>query len=407
MGRYGLVGRHLGHSYSPAIHGYFGTYPYDLIELEPDALESFLRYGDWSGLNVTIPYKKTAAALCHTLSPMAQRLGSVNTLVRRPDGTIFGDNTDAFGFWQMALRLGVDYSGKKALVLGSGGASVTVQAILGELGAAVTVISRSGENNYTNLSRHMDAAIIVNTTPVGMYPNNGAAPLSLDIFPKIEAVLDLVYNPARTALILEAEKRGIACTSGLYMLVAQAALASQHFTGRTISPEMIGEVWTKLTMDTENLILIGMPGCGKSTIGRLLARILNRPFWDADDEIEKCCGRSAGTYIQQFGESAFRQLETDVLRRLGAMSGAVIATGGGCVTREENHPLLRQNGRILWLQRALGDLSREGRPLSQAAGVSTLYRVRKPLYQAFSQFTVSNDGSPEETVKTILEVIRP
>ncbi len=407
MGRYGLLGRFLGHSYSPAIHGHFGSVPYDLLELEPEELEDFLRTGNWDGLNVTIPYKKAVVPFCHQLSPLAQRLGSVNTLVRRSDGSIYGDNTDAYGFRQMALRLGVDYRGKKALVLGSGGASVTVQAVLRELGAVVTVISRSGEDNYSNLSRHADAAILVNATPVGMYPGGGAAPVALSDFPKLEAVLDLVYNPARTALVLEAEARGIPWASGLYMLVAQAAKASELFTGRAISQEMMESVWVKMSLATENLVLIGMPGCGKSTVGERLAQQLGRPFLDADLETEKTIGMPVARYIQCCGEEAFRKVETEVLKNLGALSGAVIATGGGCVTRQENYDLLHQNGRIIWLKRNLELLPQSGRPLSQTFGVDALYAAREPLYRAFSDLCFTNDGTPEETVRTILEAIQP
>lgn len=406
MGRFGLLGRHLDHSYSPAIHGYFGSVPYDLYEKEPEELEAFVLGSDWDGLNVTMPYKKSVTAFCRELSPLAKELRSVNTLIRLADGSIYGDNTDAHGFQQMALRLDIDYRGKKALVLGSGGASVTVQAVLATLGCTVTVISRAGENNYHNLSQHSDAAILVNATPVGMYPKTGESPLSLDEMPKLEAVLDLVYNPARTALIMAAEERGIPCISGLYMLVAQAARASAQFTGKAISPDMVDRVWTRLALDTENLALIGMPGCGKSTVGRLLAQRMGRTFVDVDEEIEKSLGIPVSDYIQQAGEEPFRAVETRILQRLGAMSGAIIATGGGCVTKSRNYPLLHQNSRIIWLRRNLELLPDTGRPLSQAMGLDALYAVREPLYQSFAEIQVWNNGSPEETVRTILEAIK-
>lgn len=406
MGSFGLLGQHLGHSYSPAIHRYFGSSPYVLYEKEPAELERFILHGSWDGLNVTIPYKKTVVPFCDHLSPLAKALGSVNTLVRQSDGTILGDNTDAYGFHQMAMRLGISYSGKKAMVLGTGGASVTVQAVLKSLGCQVVVVSRSGENNYTNLSRHSDTAILVNATPVGMYPNTGISPVALDIFPKLEGVLDLIYNPARTALIQEAQRRSIPNCSGLYMLVAQGAKAAEQFLSTEISREKLEAVWTEISFQTENLILIGMPGCGKSTIGKLLAQQLDRPFLDADEEVEKAAGMSIPAYFAQRGEPAFRQLEAEVLCRLGRLSGTVIATGGGCVTSPGNYSALHQNGRILWLQRDLSQLPEDGRPVTKRDGMAALYEARMPLYRSFSDITIWNSGTPDICVRRILEAIR-
>ena len=269
--RCGLLGRRLAHSYSPAIHARLGSYEYRLFQREPEELEVFLREGAWDGLNVTIPYKQAAAACCDRLSPLAQRLGSVNTLVRCPDGSLYGDNTDAWGFGEAFRRLHVGCTGKKALVLGSGGASVTVQAVLRQLGAQVVVISRTGADNYENLDRHRDAAILINATPVGMYPDNGESPLALDRLPRLEAVFDLIYNPARTRLLLEAEARGIPCSNGLTMLVAQAAKSSEQFTGQAISQSVQDTIVAQVGAEMENWVLIGMPGCGKTRIGQLLA----------------------------------------------------------------------------------------------------------------------------------------
>ncbi len=401
MKRCGLLGRKLGHSYSPQIHGLLADYEYRLYEKEPEALEAFLRRGLWDGLNVTIPYKKAVVPYCAELSPLARELGSVNTLVRRPDGSIYGDNTDAWGFEQLALRLGTDYKGKKALVLGSGGASVTVQAVLRRLGCAVTVISRSGPDNYGNLDRHRDAAVLVNATPVGMYPNNGQSPVDLDRLPMLEAVLDVVYNPARTKLILDAAARDIPCESGLYMLVGQAVRASALWTGAAIPPETLERVWRQVGAQMQNVILIGMPGSGKSTVGRILARKLGREMVDADREIERRLGMSIPLYFARAGEEAFRAVETAVLSDLGKQSGRVIATGGGCVTRPENYDSLHQNGTIVWLRRDLSDLPVSGRPVSQRDGVEAIYRRRRPLYQQFADIIVDNSGRPEDTAETI------
>lgn len=398
----GLLGRRLGHSFSPQIHGYLGDYSYRLFEVEPENLEAFLREGTFHGLNVTIPYKKAVIPFLDELSPRAQALGAVNTVVRREDGSLVGHNTDFFGFRSLAERSGIPFAGRKALVLGSGGASNTVQAVLRELGAETTVISRTGENNYGNLERHEDASVIVNTTPVGMYPNVEEAPLTLSRFPHLEGVLDVIYNPIRTGLLLEAEKLGIPHENGLWMLVAQAKESAEWFTGKTIPDEKIRQIYTALRRQTENLILIGMPGCGKTTVGKLLAERTGKVFVDADAEVERAAGRPITQIIPQEGEEAFRALETETLADLGKRSGQVIATGGGCVTRERNYPLLHRCGTIVRLDRPVSSLEKEGRPLSQAGSLESMLRIRDPMYRRFADFTVDNSGTPEDTVREIL-----
>ena len=403
----GLLGEKLGHSYSPQIHAELADYESKLYEKAPDEVEDFVRRGDWHGLNVTIPYKKTVIPFCDELSETARAIGSVNTLLKRPDGTIFGDNTDAFGFETLLTQtLKADISGWKALVLGTGGASVTVCAMLRKRGAQVVPISRSGKDNYTNLEWHRDAKLLVNTTPVGMYPKNGASLVDLGVFPKLEAVLDVVYNPARTALLLQAEKRGIPCAGGLTMLVAQAKRSAEIFTGSRIPDEKIAQIRDRLTREMENIVLIGMPGCGKSTVGRLLAEKLGRPLLEADKELEKAAGMSIPIIFANEGEAGFRRRETAILAELGKQSGTVISTGGGCVTREENYPLLHQNGVLIWVRRDLNCLAREGRPLSLNADLAAMYAVRAPLYERFADFTVDNDRNAEDTVNSILEVLQ-
>ena len=394
----GLLGRKLSHSYSPAIHSLLGTYNYDLFEKEPEEVEPFIRNGRWDGLNVTIPYKKDAAALCDELSPLAKALGSVNTLLRRPDGSIYGDNTDAWGFSQM---LTVDCRGKKALVLGSGGASVTVQAVLKQAGAEVVVISRQGENNYYNIVNHADAAVLVNTTPVGMYPNNGESLVDLDKLPRLEAVLDVIYNPVQTKLLLDAEERGIPRVGGLTMLVGQAVRASELWTGGQIPAETVRQVENTIAGAMENMVLIGMPGCGKSTIGKFLAAETGRKFVDSDEELVKQIG-DIPAFFARYGEEAFREAETKVLAELGKQSGLVIATGGGVVTRQENYRHLHQNGTIFWLCRDVDKLPDAGRPLSQRDGAAALYARRKPLYEQFADVIVDNNGSLHDTCGEIL-----
>lgn len=403
----GLLGRKLGHSYSPAIHGMLSDYSYELFEREPEQLEDFLLHGDWNGINVTIPYKKTVLPYCRELSPLAKEIGSVNTIVRRPDGSLFGDNTDAYGFESLVKKSGIDVRGKKALVLGSGGASVTVVAVLKRLGAgSVTVISRSGEDNYDNIQKHADAKIIVNTTPVGMFPNNGQSAVDLGTFPACEGVLDVVYNPARTALLLQAEQRGIPHAGGLYMLVAQAKRSSEIFTGCSIPDSEIERIEKVLSAQMQNIILIGMPSSGKSTIAAALGEKLGRPVYEADALIEEEAGMDIPAIFAGHGEEYFRKLETQVLRKLGAMSGAIISTGGGSVTREENYAPLHQNGRMIWLLRDTDKLDKTGRPVSLRSDLNELYTQRQPMYARFADAKADNNGTVEETLEQIMEALK-
>ena len=402
--RCGLLGKKLGHSYSPQIHSYFSDYTYELFEKSPEELEFFLKHGDFSGLNVTMPYKKDVIPYLDELSDRAAELGAVNTIVRRNDGTLIGHNTDYFGFQSMLNRSGLQVAGKKVLVLGSGGASATAVAVLKKQGSNVVVISRNGESNYNNLEQHADASVIVNTTPVGMYPNVGVSPVELALFHELEGVLDVVYNPARTQLLLDAEEIGLIANNGLWMLVAQAKESAEWFIGTTISDNIISDIHRILQKQMENLVLVGMPGCGKSTIGSLLANLLNKKFVDADEVVAKQAGMTIPEIFATSGEKGFRDLETRVLSELGKESGMVIATGGGCVTRQENYPFLHQNGRILWIRRDIEKLPVNGRPLSQRSNLEEMYRIRRPYYEAFADYSVDNDGSQEETVARILNM---
>lgn len=403
---FGLLGEKLSHSYSPAIHRQLGNYAYALFSVAPADLEDFLLHGDFEGLNVTIPYKKAVLPYCAALSDTARRIGSVNTLIRRRDGSLFGDNTDYDGFSWLLERNGGIRSGEKALILGSGGASVTVQAVLQEQGAQTVVISRTGENNYVNLYAHQDAVLLVNTTPVGMYPDNGSSPVCLSRLPHLRCVLDLIYNPGKTALLLEAEALGLLWENGLSMLVGQAKRAAELFGQKRIPNYRCDEVLCKLRRETENLILIGMPGCGKSTVGQLLGSLLQRPFLDSDRVLEEKLGCSIPEFFSRHGEDAFRAAETEVLAELGKRSGCVIATGGGCVTRAENYPLLHQNGLLFWLDRDLTALPKEGRPISQSCDLNRLYAQRKPLYEAFCDCGPLTGESPRAVAEEILALLR-
>ena len=401
----GLLGKTLGHSYSPLIHSYLGQYEYRLFEKQPHELEDFLKRGEFEGLNVTMPYKKDVIPYLDALSPIAARLGAVNTIVRR-EGKLIGHNTDYAGFLSMVHRSGLDPAAKKVLILGSGGASATAVAVMEDLGADVIVISRGGENNYNNLyTMHTDAAIIVNTTPVGMYPNTDFSPISISAFPGLDGVLDVIYNPTNTMLLQLAQESGVYGMSGLWMLVAQAREASEWFQNATIPEERLAEIYRTVKAQMENIVLIGMPGCGKTTVGKALADKLGRQFFDADAEIAKKANMSIPEIFAKEGEEGFRSREIKVLSELGKQSGLVIATGGGCVTQAVNHSNLHQNGRIFWLKRQISQLPTDGRPLSQKGNLEEMYRIRKPLYESFADVIIESE-TVEQAVQQIMEAIQ-
>ena len=400
--KYGLLGYPLSHSYSPKIHSKFGSYPYELFEVEPSALDDFFANSDFSGINVTAPYKKKVMAYCDELTPCAKLVGCVNTIVRAKNGKLIGHNTDYYGFSYMLNTSGISVRGKKVLVLGSGGAASTVFTVLTEMGATPIIISRTGENNYATLDQHKDAVAIVNATPVGMYPDTLVTLVNPAQFPNLVAVLDLIYNPARTKLLMEAEALGIITVNGLGMLVAQAKQSAEWFIDTKIPDETIQSVQQDLIRESGNIILVGMPGCGKSTIGRKLAEQMQREFVDLDEVIAKQYGVSPAEMIRSLGEDYFRQVESTVIKEYGKRSFLVIATGGGCVTRPENYAPLHQNGTIIWLQRDINLLETQGRPLSTNTNLSQLYCVRQPMYARYSDFQVSNNGSVDKTVAAIL-----
>lgn len=400
--KYGLLGYPLSHSYSPKIHSKFGSYSYELFEVEPNALDDFFANSDFSGINVTAPYKKRVMSYCNELTPCAKSVGCVNTIIRDINGKLIGHNTDYYGFSYMIDTSGVSLSGKKVLILGSGGAADTAVTVLSEIGARPIIISRTGGNNYGNLDRHKDAAAIVNATPVGMYPETLVTLVNPAQFPNLVAVLDLIYNPARTKLLMEAESLGIVTVNGLGMLVAQAKQSAEWFMDTKIPDETIQSVQQDLIRKSGNIILIGMPGCGKSTIGRKLAAQMQREFVDLDEVIAKQYGAIPAEMIQSLGEDYFRQVESTVIKEYGKRSSLVIATGGGCVTRPENYAPLHQNGTIIWLQRDINLLETQGRPLSTNTNLSQLYCVRKHMYERYSDFQISNNGNVDETVADIL-----
>ena len=401
MQKYGLIGNPLEHSFSPQIHSLIGDYEYKLYPMPEEAVAPFLKNCPLDALNVTIPYKETVIPCLSRISDEAKRIGSVNTIVKSSDGTLSGYNTDYFGFTAMLNYYGIDPKGRKVLILGSGGASKTAQAVIGDMGAReVIVISRKGENNYDNLHLHRDAEIIVNTTPLGMYPKNGVAAVNLRDFPLCHGVADIVYNPGRTALLLQAEELGIPCAYGLSMLAAQAIKAAEYFFDTAYPDETLTEVLSGIASKMRNITLIGMPGCGKSTVGRIIARKLGRELLDSDAVISEKTGKTPAEWITECGEARFREIETEVLCELTKQSGKIIATGGGVVTVAENRALLRQNGSVYFINRNIELLATNGRPLSGGIEIRrALYEKRLPLYRAFCDGEILSDcGTTAEDI---------
>jgi len=399
---YGLIGRSLKHSFSVIVHQELGNPSYKLYELEPDEIEEFLSKSELKGINVTIPYKKTVMQYCDELSPLAQKIGSVNTIVRRPDGTLYGHNTDAAGFMYMSDKAGISFFEKKVVIFGSGGASVMAQTAVRSAGAAdIVVVSRNGEDNYDNLSRHYDAQVLINATPVGMYPDTGKMPADPADFPHCTGVLDLIYNPRRTAFIQAAERLCIPHADGLPMLVAQARAAAEMFMETDIPLSENDRITNIIRRQTGNIVLVGMPGSGKSCIGAALAQICGRCAVDIDAQIINADGRSIPEIFAQSGEDEFRRLEREQIEIAGKQSGCIIITGGGAVKDERNYMPLHQNGRIYYIKRPIEDLPRDGRPLSQNADLSIMYAQRAPLYERFCDVIIENTGSIEEAADKI------
>ena len=402
---YGLLGEHLPHSFSPQIHLALGNHDYNLFEVAPENLEAFIKEHNFKGINVTIPYKKAVIPYLDVVSPEAQKIGAVNTITVL-DGKLYGDNTDYFGFVYMLEKSGISVKDKKTVVLGGGGASATVQAVLRDFGAKeVIVVDLNTENNYKNLYLHYDGEIIVNTTPVGMYPNNLKSLVNLDDFKNLSGVLDVVYNPLKTKLILDAEERNIPCSAGLSMLVAQAKKAHEIFFDTKIETTVCEKIENILKKQMCNIVLIGMAGCGKSTIGKVLAEKLNKELVDTDQMIENVENMPIPEIIEKFGEVHFRNCENAAVNIAGKEKSQIIATGGGVITRPENYNSLKQNGIIVFINRDADLLPTNGRPLSQMHGVKALYEKRMPLYSQFADVEVDGNGTVEEVADRIIKEI--
>lgn len=401
----GLIGERLSHSFSPIIHACLADYSYELTEVPPDQLADFVASNRLDAYNVTIPYKKAILPYLDVISPEASACGAANTVVRR-DGLLYGYNTDCCGFNYMLRASGIGVANKKVLILGAGGASAVVCAALRERGAREIVTLDSKQNTPENIKLHADAEIVINATPVGTYPNNLVAPADLLQFPKLCGVLDLIYNPARTALLIQAESLGIPRINGLPMLVAQAVRAFELFTGLRAEDGACERIIKKISADTQNIILIGMPGSGKTTVAKMIAKKLGRPFFDCDAAFLQKFSRTPADLITSDGEEAFRKMESEIVRELGKQSGAVIACGGGVVTKERNYAPLHQNGTIIFLERRLEELSKRGRPISASRPIEDIYNERIDAYVAFSDLRVENSGSPEDAAELIIKTLK-
>ncbi len=383
---YGCIAEKLSHSFSAEIHKQLFDYDYELREIPKSELDLFMREKNFKAINVTIPYKQDVIPYLDTVSDIAKRIGAVNTIVNN-NGHLSGYNTDFQGMCALIKRAGISLEDKKVLVLGSGGTSKTAKVVAGHLGCKeVYRVSRSAKNDCITyeeaLSEHSNAEIIINTTPVGMYPNIGNAPIDVSDYKKLEAVVDAVYNPLRSKLVCDARKKGIKAIGGLYMLVAQAAYAAEKFTGISVTEEKIEKVYRNMVGAKQNVVLIGMPGCGKSTIGKLLAKALSHQFIDTDDEIVKKTGKDITTIFAEVGESGFRKIESEVIKEISSVQNAVIATGGGAVLNKTNVELLSENGRIYFIDRSLDKIvATSDRPLSSnRADLEKRYKERYDIY---------------------------
>ncbi len=398
--KFGLLGKTLKHSYSKTIHGLLGDYGYGLYEVEENELKEAVDGLD--GFNVTIPYKTEIIKYLDIIDDSAKDIGAVNTVIKK-DGKTFGYNTDFYGMKYMLNYGGIDICGKNVMILGSGGTSKTAEAVCKSLGAKnIVKVSRNGEINYSNYKELKNTEVIINTTPVGTFPNNYDCVVDISAFDNLEGVADVVYNPNTTLLCFNAKSAGIKAINGLSMLVAQAKYAKDLFTGCVADDFEIKAVYDRILKDKLNVVLVGMPGSGKTSVGKEVANILGREFIDTDAEIEKKAKKSIPEIFEENGEEYFRALESETIKEICKLTGKVIATGGGAVVKKENLYPLSSNGKIFWIKRDIESLALSGRPLSKnAATVEALYAERKDKYAAFADKTVFNDGDIKDAANEI------
>lgn len=406
---YGLIGERLGHSFSKDIHGMLSSDPYNLVELDRESLEPFIKAADFKGINVTIPYKQAVMPYLDFISAPARAIGAVNTIVNN-GGKLCGYNTDYGGLIQMARDSGIDFKGRSVLILGAGGAAKTAAAVAADLGAAaVTMSSRHplpGQLSLVTLAEkeHPGIHIIINATPVGMYPRNESRAAQLELFPDLEGVLDCVYNPLRTNLVMDAIEKGIPAAGGLPMLVYQACLARELFTGQTVEREVWDNILRCIESSKENIVLCGMPSCGKTTIGTLIAKETGREVVDTDQLVRQKAGVEISEIFRTEGEAAFRQMETEAIASVASSQGLIVSVGGGAVLNPYNVHLLKMNGRLVFIDRPLELLKpTSDRPLSSdMQKLEAMYSARRPVYLKAADVTVLNDGTLRQCVDNIL-----
>ena len=402
----GLLGEHLRHSFSPIIHSYLADYSYALFEKEKEDVKDFLKSDLYDAINVTIPYKKTVIPYLDKLSPEAQSIGAVNTITKDSEGRLCGNNTDYYGFEYLVKKSKITLKDKNILIIGAGGASTTANAVSKDMGAGkVTVISRKSRPNYEEIQQLFhETQVIINCSPVGMYPKNLISPLSLEKFTACCGVIDMIYNPAKTKLLLDAEHLAIPCINGLSMLTAQAKRACELFLNEKIDNSEIDRITDIINKKTRNIVLVGMPGSGKSTVGNIIAEKMSRPFYDTDEEIVKNTGQVIPKIFENEGENTFRIYENRAVCSVGKMSGCVISTGGGVVTREINLEPLAQNSLIFFIKRDISAIPTDNRPLSQKNSLADMFSKRLPMYKYFCDFEVGNDSTPEECAEKIISL---
>lgn len=410
--KYGLIGERLGHSYSCEIHGAIADYQYELKELRPDELDGFMRQRSFNAINVTIPYKQSVIPYLDEISDRARLIGAVNTVVNR-NGRLYGDNTDFAGMAALAQRMGIDFKGRKVLILGTGGTSKTAHAVAQSHGAAqVLHVSRRGGEGLISyeeaVQKHSDAQVIINTTPVGMYPDTGKTPIDISAFPALEGVLDAIYHPLRTNLVLDAQSRDIPASGGLYMLSAQAVYASAVFLDKELEPELIEKAYKLVKADKQNIVLVGMPSSGKTTVGKIIAQKTGKTFEDTDETIVSIIGMPIAQFFAEQGEAAFRELESRVIAEAAEKGGRVIATGGGAVLRPENVRAMRRDGTVVFIDRALEKLiTTDDRPLSSnRAALEKLFETRYDIYKNSADLHADGNGTPEEVAEAILKELK-
>lgn len=407
--KYGLIGEHLGHSFSVVIHNMIGNYGYELKEICKNDIDEFMNKKEFIGINVTIPYKQTIMKFLDEITEEARLIGAVNTVVNK-NGKLYGHNTDFCGLQALLKKNNINVAGKKVLICGTGGTSRTAYAVCEKMGAGkIYKLSRSRkEGNITYdeaYSNHADCQIIINTTPCGMYPDIDCAAIDIDIFTHLEAVVDVVYNPLRTKLIESANSRGIKAVGGLYMLVMQAVAAAEFFFGKSISDEKVSQIYGEIVKNKKNIVLIGMPSCGKTTVGKIIANDMGREFYDCDEYLVKEYQREITDIFEKEGEEYFRNIESDVIRKLSMKNGVVISTGGGAVLRSENIEYLKQNGYVVFIDRALENLvPTSDRPTANDfEKIKKRYEERYGLYTKYCDFKVEVCGNANEVANVIKE----